>query len=340
MTTCILAFFCAFSISQLSAQDKKEVKKVVVIEKVTDENGKVVEKKVVKEGAEAEAYMNKMEWHSDEGAEIKIRVQSDSSKIVEKKAFKFISKDEEGNERVFEWSGDGEMPEEMKELLEENDIDIDMDIEFNEKFEGEAIEIDEVIDEENVKHINVIKTDGDEKRIEIILEGDEIPADVQEMLEEENIFIMMDEGEEGEVEVIVRTESNDSHSNKAQLGVLIEAAENGVGVRDVMEGTAAEEVGIQKGDIIQKINDVPVKSIEELLSALKPFKPGDNVVVEGLRNGENIFFEATLKSRNPEFDKTSWKSAVEGEEIHEIHEEHKDGHKVIKKKVIIKKDDK
>ncbi|NNE25415.1 MAG: PDZ domain-containing protein [Saprospiraceae bacterium] len=340
MTTCILAFFCAFSISQLSAQDNKEVKKVVVIEKVTDENGKVVEKKIVKEGAEADAFAKKMKWQSEDGTEIKIRVQSDSSKVIERKAYKFVSKDDEGNEQVFEWEGEGEMPEEMKQLLEENNIDVEMEMEFNEEFEGKEIDIDEVIDSENIKHINVIKTDGDEKRIEIMLKGDEVPEDVEKMLEEENIFIMMNDGEDGEVEVIVRS-GDKSNSNKAQLGVLIEKADNGVGVIDVMEGTAAEAAGMQKGDVIQKINDVPVKSIDDLLTALKPFKPGDSVVVEGERDGENIFFEATLKERNTDYDLNTWEEAIEGEEIiHEIHEEHKDGKKVIKKKVIIKKDDK
>ena len=187
----------------------------------------------------------------------------------------------------------------------------------------------------------MIKNDEDgEKRIEIMLEGDEIPEDIEKMLEEENIFIMMNDGEEGEVEVFVTTEQK-SNSNKAQLGVRIEEADNGVSVIDVLEGTAAEEVGMLKGDLIQKVNDVPVKTIEGLLAALADFAPGDKVVIEGDRNGEHVFFEATLRERNKAYDLHKWEEVIEGEEIKEIHEEeHKDGHKVIKKKVIIKKDDK
>ena len=60
-----LSLICAFSISQLHAQDDKDTTKVIVIEKSIDKDGNVEMSKKVKSGKEAEAYINEIELGSD-----------------------------------------------------------------------------------------------------------------------------------------------------------------------------------------------------------------------------------------------------------------------------------
>ena len=155
----------------LNAQEKKEKVKVVVIEKTIDENGNMQEVKVIKEGDEAKEYINEMKkseekhiWISKDGKEIDL---SDKEyKVIKKKKVKMVQKDDDGNEEVIEWSGEGEMPDEIKSKLEEHDIDI---------------LVDEIIDNElnkenilqNKKIVKMIQKDdnGEQKVIEWEGEG-------------------------------------------------------------------------------------------------------------------------------------------------------------------------
>ena len=54
VTLCLLSFICAFSISSLSAQDKKETKKVIIVEEKQDADGNVTKTRIVKEGKDAD----------------------------------------------------------------------------------------------------------------------------------------------------------------------------------------------------------------------------------------------------------------------------------------------
>ena len=250
----LLAFICAFSISQLSAQDQKQETKVVVIEKVKNSDGKVVEKKTIKPGEEAEKYLKEMEDTIDLGDE--------EVRIVEKHAFKFVARDEDGNEQIIEWEGsDDEMPEEIKEKLEKMKMEIGAD-----EFEKQ-------------------------KRVKVIMreEGGETDKEVEVIVEDEDLII------------------KDINSNKAQLGVYVEEHEKGVKVIDVMESSAAEKAGISKGDVITRINDVRISSIESLMSALSGFEPNDIIVIETLAGEKSKAYEVTLQKRKEVFKYKTWK---------------------------------
>ncbi len=299
ITVCMLALFCAFSISQLSAQETKEVKKVVLVEKVKDENGKITEKKIVKEGKEAEEYLKTMEkgtWVTDDGQEIEL--EGKDYKMIEKKVYKMVTKDDDGNETVIEWDGEGEMPEEIKEAMKEHNVEIDMEHEMD-------IELEVEIEEGEHEH----------KKVRIIKGGDG------------NHFVF-------EVD-----EDVEKNSNKAQLGVFIEAADNGARVIELMEGSAAEKAGIVSGDIITRVNDSPVNSIETLISSLSSFEANDIAIIELMRDGEKKSYEVVLQERKESFEHKNWKEVIE---LHERHEEgeHDNDEKKIKKKIIIKKDNK
>ncbi len=80
-----------------------------------------------------------------------------------------------------------------------------------------------------------------------------------------------------------------------QLGV--EQLE-GVYVKDVAYGGAAEEVGIQEGDIIVKIDDVKIRNSSELYEKIGIHRPGDEIRVTVLRNKKYLDFNLTLKNKN------------------------------------------
>jgi S1-C subfamily serine protease len=70
--------------------------------------------------------------------------------------------------------------------------------------------------------------------------------------------------------------------------------DRGVLVTKVTAGSLAQRAGIIMGDIILKMGDVKVDSIEDLLNEIHKRKVGENVKVSVFRRGFEHFFEVTL----------------------------------------------
>jgi Do/DeqQ family serine protease len=97
---------------------------------------------------------------------------------------------------------------------------------------------------------------------------------------------------------------------RAYIGVTIAnidptmAAENdlkvseGAYVRGLMEGGAAEEAGLEAGDIIVEVEEFPVKNVTQLQEQVGKFRPGDKINVSVLRNNTRKEFEVLLRDRN------------------------------------------
>lgn len=71
---------------------------------------------------------------------------------------------------------------------------------------------------------------------------------------------------------------------------------NGIYVMDVIENGAAEEAGLNEGDIIIRINDSDINSKSSLLEAIGTHRPGDNITVYALRGEQMKEFDVTLKN--------------------------------------------
>ncbi len=69
----------------------------------------------------------------------------------------------------------------------------------------------------------------------------------------------------------------------------------GVYVNGIIPGGAAEEAGIQTGDVVVMVNEIAVKNTSELQEIIGQFRPGDNVQVRVLRNGEEKQISVVLK---------------------------------------------
>lgn len=85
-----------------------------------------------------------------------------------------------------------------------------------------------------------------------------------------------------------------SSSNRAQLGVVTEKAENAALVKSVTKGSAAEKAGLKEGDLITMVNDILVESPDDLAKAVGKFKPEDKVVVKVKRGKKDEKLTATL----------------------------------------------
>ncbi|HVZ96998.1 MAG TPA: trypsin-like peptidase domain-containing protein [Chitinophagaceae bacterium] len=76
----------------------------------------------------------------------------------------------------------------------------------------------------------------------------------------------------------------------------IPANVNGIYITDLTPEGGAVQAGIQKGDVIRKINDVAVNSGSELQEELSKYKPGDKVNVTVDRDGTAHTYAVTLKN--------------------------------------------
>jgi S1-C subfamily serine protease len=63
----------------------------------------------------------------------------------------------------------------------------------------------------------------------------------------------------------------------------------------VSEGKIAQQVGIQPSDILIKLGDVEITSVESYMKALSKFKKGDTTVVQYQRGAQNLQSQITFK---------------------------------------------
>lgn len=98
---------------------------------------------------------------------------------------------------------------------------------------------------------------------------------------------------------------NLSDEQKEQNGIKDE--ENGVYVLNARTEGAAAAAGIKKGDVITKINGVPVTSGAEMVGQIATYRPGDKVSISYRREGKEYDANVTLRnsSGNTEMVKTS-----------------------------------
>ena len=68
---------------------------------------------------------------------------------------------------------------------------------------------------------------------------------------------------------------------------------SGVFVYSVEEGSAAEKAGLQMGDVITRVDDSSVSSLEDLTAVKKQYSAGDTVTLTVYRQGETITVNLT-----------------------------------------------
>lgn len=110
---------------------------------------------------------------------------------------------------------------------------------------------------------------------------------------------------------------NGSVGNKAYMAITagtmtqqmaaqykINAAE-GVFVYSVEDDGAGDKAGLKLGDVITKLNDTQITSMEDLSAAKKGFKAGDTVTLTVLRDGKEITTQLTFDAQPQTTDDTA-----------------------------------
>jgi S1-C subfamily serine protease len=81
---------------------------------------------------------------------------------------------------------------------------------------------------------------------------------------------------------------------KDQFGVT---AAHGAFIRQVSPKTAAEDAGLQEGDVIVEIDGQDVSTSQDVVAAVGAHKPGDLIKVTAERDGRRRSFDVTLRKR-------------------------------------------
>jgi len=209
----------------------KEEKRIVVEDIETDGNDeKVISVDVEKEG--------------DDERKIKIKISNN------------------GEEVEFEWDGEGEMPEDMKKMLEEHDIDID---DLHEQHKDGKVKVK-------------VKSKGDKGLHKRHMKR-EMHRDHQRAERHE------------------RRLRHGPRLGDAYIGAQIESADGGVRILDVMAESPSHKAGLKKGDIVTEINGANTKSMEDMLILLSFFDPTDQIEIAYKRDGNERKTKVTLAKR-------------------------------------------
>lgn len=109
--------------------------------------------------------------------------------------------------------------------------------------------------------------------------------------------------------IITDIMENGSVANKAYLAITAGTMtkqmaaqynidlQSGVFVFSAVEGGAGDKAGLKLGDVITKLNDTPIASMEELSAAKKNFKAGDTVTLTVYREGQYITLDLTFDAQ-------------------------------------------
>lgn len=274
------------SLSTLVAQEKTEQHKIVIIKKEIGENGEVIKKKIQLEGEEAKAYMKKMNLDEDVTEEDRV------IKMIKEEDYEVEMEDENGNLKILKWNGEGEMPVEMKEIMEKEGM------------------MDELSEGKTHSRIRVKKKNGSlEDVMDFEFEGDELPDNVREILEKEGIELEEVVTGEGMREIRVvskKKHADDGVGKKAQLGVNIENHLQGVYISNVLKESSAAEGGLRKGDIITAVDGVTMKDVAGLIEKVGSYKALDKIKVDFLRDGKAETSAFVLKEKKELYKFKNW----------------------------------
>jgi len=94
-----------------------------------------------------------------------------------------------------------------------------------------------------------------------------------------------------------------SDSKRAFLGVSSSKADNGgAEVQEVTKGSPAEKIGLRKGDVITRVDEIKIADPEALVEAVHKYQPESKAVITYLRDGKQQQATAVLaRSKNVNF---------------------------------------
>lgn len=124
-------------------------------------------------------------------------------------------------------------------------------------------------------------------------------ADASNLSEGAFLSAIRSDGEAQAMGVLSVRERSLKSIDQGFLGIEMDTLETAKGVRviNVVEGSAAAEVGIRRGDLIVRISDQEVRGFYELSTKLRRLKNGEQPEIQLMRGGKFITVKPTLKGR-------------------------------------------
>ncbi|HLF65964.1 MAG TPA: PDZ domain-containing protein [Saprospiraceae bacterium] len=144
-------------------------------------------------------------------------------------------------------------------------------------------------------------------------EGNFTDEEIEKIIEEES------QNENAGNNIEFATPGAENHEPKGYLGVMIEDAEGGVRITEVVQGSPAETAGLKTSDVIMAIDNAEVANMESLVNAISSHKPGDAVRVHYRRDGSSATVSATLSEREEPIssDVFEWDEHIQDMKKHE-----------------------
>jgi membrane-associated protease RseP (regulator of RpoE activity) len=185
----------------------------------------------------------------------------------------------------------------VKSGNEAEDFDLDdLDLDLEEMMEDGNIKID----------VRIEDSDGSSGERKIIINGKEFNYDTDFNWNGKiDMESLMERFEDSEFEFEFNGDHNyffhqDDVKRKAFLGIRMTdeeiGEENGkIVITDVYEGSAAEEAGLQSGDVLISIDAEAINSLESVVDAVNKKSPGEVIDIAYLRAGVRSRTKATLK---------------------------------------------
>lgn len=82
----------------------------------------------------------------------------------------------------------------------------------------------------------------------------------------------------------------------ARIGVSVSDDDAGALVSEVSNGSAADDAGLRQGDVITKVDDTEIETGDGLVATVRAYRPGDQVTLTYLRDGDERTTDLTLGS--------------------------------------------
>lgn len=143
--------------------------------------------------------------------------------------------------------------------------------------------------------VTIRKTGPTEDKMTIVIEGNNVTVNgiPVENFKSENVEVTKGD-DQSDYRNLFRSFSRGIETNKAFLGVMTKASENGALIQDVTENSPASKAGLLNGDIITKVNEDKISDANDLYKAIGKYNPEDKITITYLRDGKESTTEVVL----------------------------------------------
>lgn len=327
LSLCLLAALFFVANSSLTAQETGTNNDIIVIQKVTTEDGTVtVKKKKFEPGQSPDKYIESLEMDAGKHRKMELTLITDGDENADAEDAETIIFIRDGSNQEIIIKGQGDWEEGVNNFHFDNNFEFD----FNSEYEYDYNHDHQVhVKVENRALLGVYpETSENGVLVESLVSGGGaedagmLSGDVMTAINGEAIstnddlrrelakyqpgdvvavdFLRGDQSISTNVTLTERQKTlNHRDPCKVFIGVSLgsqgSVGREGIGVVGIISGWPAEEAGIQRGDRILTLNDVEVNTFNELLVERNKNQPGDYFTLTINREGEILQVDAQFR---------------------------------------------